>query len=638
MKEKMKEKKQNKMAIVMIAIVAISVTVSMVGVSGQPAQPVLIRGDVIFENETRVPDGWLVNLEDTTDVVYLGNDTTEEIHPAVPHIYEIQVDPSSIIEGHEIKAWVRNGNWYGEVPHTVQSGENDPAFPLMMEDIIVSEEAPTPKVVINEFVSDNATEWVELYNNGSSPVDLTGWTLEDEAGTSKSLSSLGTIGVDGYKVFTCASGWLNNGGDIIWLNSTTENVDRVGYGTSGGAPAPDVGNSTGRYPNGVDTDNDAADFREFGTPTPGTANELPAEEDTTAPTTEVTIPPDTTSIPSGEELPWTNGDVVISFRRTDNGGGNPSGVNYTNLSTSGTAPWTMMYYNGTINDLGNIGLENISINLTTPIPYNFTINVTAEGTTKIYYYSVDNATNDERDKLGYTPNVTVRIDTVAPTIDVKSPASGAPDVPVTTDITAHFDSVSPMNSSTLTTDTVIVVNSTDSSVTGIVTYDDATQNVTFTPMDNLEYSETYNVTVTTGVKDLAGNAMESNYSWEFTTAEEPAPPADKWAVLIGIADYPGTENDLDSPDNDVADMYDVLTERSGFAPDHILMLLNESATKANIADAIETWLANNEAADDTVVIYYSGHGSYDTDDNGDEIDGYDECPNTRSLRNHTKQL
>ncbi|MBA7532524.1 hypothetical protein ES705_24750 [subsurface metagenome] len=244
--------------------------------------------------------------------------------------------------------------------------------------------------------------------------------------------------------------------------------------------------------------------------------------DGTAPTTNVTAPEMTeepSPIPSGHELNWTNEDkVVISFRRTDNVGGNPSGVNYTNLSTTGTAPWTMIYYNGTINDLGNIGLENISINDTTPIPYNFTINVTAEGTTEIYYYSVDNATNDERDELGYTPNVTVRIDRVAPTIDVVSPASGAPDVPVTTDIVAHFVTVSPMNSSTLTTDTVIVVNSTDSPVTGAVTYDDATQNVTFDPADNLAYNEIYNVTITTGVKDLAGNAMESNYSWEFTTA------------------------------------------------------------------------------------------------------------------------
>ncbi|MDY6965683.1 MAG: lamin tail domain-containing protein [Halobacteriota archaeon] len=136
--------------------------------------------------------------------------------------------------------------------------------------VTVSAEPPAPGVVINEFVSKNATEWVELYNNGSYAVDLAGWTLEDEGSHSKSLS--GTIASGGYMVFNYSSGWLNNNGDIIYLNSSTENVDRVGYGSSGDAPAPDVENSAGRYPDGVDTGNDADDFREFEEPTPGEEN------------------------------------------------------------------------------------------------------------------------------------------------------------------------------------------------------------------------------------------------------------------------------------------------------------------------------------------------------------------------------
>ncbi len=146
---------------------------------------------------------------------------------------------------------------------SIERTEDDGVFTVRVE--------VAPEVAINEFMSDNATEWVELFNNGSSDVNLTGWTLEDEKGNSKSLSGLGTIAADGYKVFTSPSGWLNNGGDVIWLNST-ENIDRVGYETSGDAPAPDAGNSTGRYPNGVDTDNDAADFVVFDTPTPGETN------------------------------------------------------------------------------------------------------------------------------------------------------------------------------------------------------------------------------------------------------------------------------------------------------------------------------------------------------------------------------
>src|SRR5207237_10439060 len=40
---------------------------------------------------------------------------------------------------------------------------------------------------------------------------------------------------------------------------------------------------------------------------------------------------------------------------------------------------------------------------------------------------------------------------------------------------------------------------------------------TFTPSSNLAASTTYTATISTGVKDLAGNAMAANYVWTFTT-------------------------------------------------------------------------------------------------------------------------
>src|SRR5207302_1171766 len=41
---------------------------------------------------------------------------------------------------------------------------------------------------------------------------------------------------------------------------------------------------------------------------------------------------------------------------------------------------------------------------------------------------------------------------------------------------------------------------------------------TFTPTVNLTPSTTYTGTITTGAKDLAGNALATNYAWSFTTA------------------------------------------------------------------------------------------------------------------------
>jgi len=71
----------------------------------------------------------------------------------------------------------------------------------------------------------------------------------------------------------------------------------------------------------------------------------------------------------------------------------------------------MIYSNGSIGaDLGNIGtIGQLSVDWASPVPYNFTLNVSAEGEHTIYYHSVDNAGNPETPK-----SVTVRIDTVPP--------------------------------------------------------------------------------------------------------------------------------------------------------------------------------------------------------------------------------
>ena len=45
--------------------------------------------------------------------------------------------------------------------------------------------------------------------------------------------------------------------------------------------------------------------------------------------------------------------------------------------------------------------------------------------------------------------------------------------------------------------------------------------VTLDPTNNLANSTEYTATVTTGVKDLAGNALASNQSWTFTTVAPP---------------------------------------------------------------------------------------------------------------------
>jgi hypothetical protein len=107
----------------------------------------------------------------------------------------------------------------------------------------------------------------------------------------------------------------------------------------------------------------------------------------------------------------------------------------------------------------------------------------------------------------------------------------------------------------------------------------------------------------------------------------PAPAANKWAVVIGIADYQGTGNDLWHPDEDANEMAKALVTNYGFASDHVRILLNRKATANAIAAAI-SWLVASEDSESTVVFFYSGHGSSISDNEGwdsdTESDGYDE--------------
>lgn len=92
----------------------------------------------------------------------------------------------------------------------------------------------------------------------------------------------------------------------------------------------------------------------------------------------------------------------------------------------------------------------------------------------------------------------------------------------------------------------------------------------------------------------------------------PPESAQKWAVIIGISDYAGTENDIYYADDDALDMLRALTEVYGYDRSHILLLISDyttnNATRDNIINAIN-WLRDNEQPGDEVVFFYSGHGA-----------------------------
>lgn len=81
-----------------------------------------------------------------------------------------------------------------------------------------------------------------------------------------------------------------------------------------------------------------------------------------------------------------------------------------------------------------------------------------------------------------------------------------------------------------------------------------------------------------------------------------------YGIFAGVADYPGDDNDLDLTDQDALRARDALINGVGMDADNAYTLIDDEATNANFRAALAS-IGANAGADDTVVIFFSGHGS-----------------------------
>jgi hypothetical protein len=104
-------------------------------------------------------------------------------------------------------------------------------------------------------------------------------------------------------------------------------------------------------------------------------------------------------------------------------------------------------------------------------------------------------------------------DKVAPTVSSTNPQNGATGVAV---ITASFSEA--MNPATISTASFAMSGPGVTPVTGTVSYNASTYIARFTPSSALTPGTAYSATVTTGVEDMAGNALAGNHVWSFTSS------------------------------------------------------------------------------------------------------------------------
>lgn len=123
------------------------------------------------------------------------------------------------------------------------------------------------QIRINEFEqnpagTDSGNEWVELYNPGTSDVDVTGWVLTANGGSPVSKTLSGSVPAGGYLVVTNGSQWLDNSGESVTLKDDAGSlIDET--------PVFNDGANDNRSQQRV---TDGADSWEFKTATKGASN------------------------------------------------------------------------------------------------------------------------------------------------------------------------------------------------------------------------------------------------------------------------------------------------------------------------------------------------------------------------------
>jgi hypothetical protein len=129
-------------------------------------------------------------------------------------------------------------------------------------------------------------------------------------------------------------------------------------------------------------------------------------------------------------------------------------------------------------------------------------------------YGDDDDDDDDGSNQGYFWSFTTAgaTDILAPTIASVNPVNSATAVQVNTKLTVVFsESMAPLTVNTST----FILKGGITSIPGTVVTSGNTS--TFTPAASLEANTVYSATITKGAKDLSGNAIATDYTWNFTT-------------------------------------------------------------------------------------------------------------------------
>jgi len=219
----------------------------------EPAAPLTAGGFYFFEG-----------------ILYLNNTGEEKVT-----LYDKngkELDSISYLDSKENQSWSRDGSdWKWSTTATpgmanIITAKEPPGENPLDDRSDTGNDPPPPKIKLNEiypYPASGEKEFVELINDDTLAVDLSGWKIGDAAGHKKSLASTNLINPDGY-YYLEDDFYLNNSGDenVYLYDSSDTVIDSVSY--------------SGAKEN-QSWSRDGADWKWSTTSTPGATNIITAE-------------------------------------------------------------------------------------------------------------------------------------------------------------------------------------------------------------------------------------------------------------------------------------------------------------------------------------------------------------------------